>query len=164
MSVAASTTSFHPGRKTIIFAILFALLSTKSGRNLGSYPLNTLIPTLLTNIYKTGAQIIRKDIIQRILFWLPLHVRCNIVRRMLCMPIPKGRKIMGNATKPWGAQKDYITKIVKPSWSGHWIVRGSNSYKKTKRVQWVEETSVEADLVIYYIHGMFDLSDDFVHL
>lgn len=28
---------FHPGKKTLIFSVLFALLSTKKGRNLGKY-------------------------------------------------------------------------------------------------------------------------------
>lgn len=61
---------------------------------------------------------------------------------------------MGSATKPWGEQWDYITRIQKSSWYGHWIVRNSYQQKKNKRVQWLESTAAtEADLVIYYIHG-----------
>jgi hypothetical protein len=105
------------------------------------------------SLHFTGAQIIHKHIKQTIIFWLPLRVRCNLIKRIMSMPVHKCRKLMGDATKPWGAQWDYITKINRPTYSGHWIVRRSDSPKKSKRVQWVEETSVEADLVIYYIHG-----------
>lgn len=71
----------------------------------------------------------------------------------MSMPIKKGRAVMSSATKPWGAQYDYITRVQKNGIVGHWIVKDSHLAKKQQRVSWVEKSAVEADLTIYYIHG-----------
>lgn len=87
------------------------------------------------------------------LFWIPLSLRCKIVLAIMNMSIFKSRAVMFNTTRPWGGQWDYITKIDKGTWSGHWIIPGSDKPAKDKRIQWVEQSSTEAGLVIYYIHG-----------
>ena len=71
----------------------------------------------------------------------------------MSMPVNKGRKLMSNATKPWGAQWDYISRVQKTNVVGHWIVKDSHLTKKQLRVSWVEKTANEANLTIYYIHG-----------
>lgn len=139
--------SFHPGKKSLIFALLVAFLTTRNGRNL-------------------AAEIIHHHIKRRLVFLAPLQVRCNVVKAILSMPARKGNKVMGNATKPWGEQWDYITRIQKSSWYGHWIVRNSYQQKKNKRVQWLESTAAtEADMVIYYIHGGgFRMGDSLMYM
>jgi hypothetical protein len=59
---------------------------------------------------------------------------------------------VNNATKPWGAQWNYITKVEKGSWYGHWIAYNAK-LKNQKRVIWAEQTANDADLVVFYIHG-----------
>ncbi|KAL7315952.1 hypothetical protein PS15m_005111 [Mucor circinelloides] len=126
--------TFHPGPGAFAIALLIAFLGTKNGRNL-------------------GAEIIHNRIKQTIIFWLPLKLRCKIIEKIMSMPIKKGRAVMSNATKPWGAQHDYISRVQKNGIVGHWIVKNSHLAKKQQRVSWVEETANEADLTIYYIHG-----------
>ncbi|KAG2210044.1 hypothetical protein INT47_003480 [Mucor saturninus] len=119
--------SFHPGKKTLLFSILCAFLSTKNGRNL-------------------GAEIFHKHIKLKLLFCLPLSLRCKIVLAVMNMPLKQSRMVMYLATRPWGAQWDAITKISKEGWSGHWIAPQARSSS-------VEHTAKEADLIIYFIHG-----------
>lgn len=88
-----------------------------------------------------------------ILFWLPLRLRCKFVKTILGMPPTRANTIFAQLTKPWGRQKDFVTKIKKQNVEGHWIVPESNKADKKKRVEWVEKSSRDADLVIYYIHG-----------
>ncbi|KAI9484168.1 MAG: Alpha/Beta hydrolase protein [Benjaminiella poitrasii] len=106
---------------------------------------------MVSESFHPAAEIVNKHIKQTIIFWLPLRIRCKIIERLMSMPVHKGRKLMSAATKPWGVQKDYITKIEKKTWSGHWIVPNSDLAKN--RRAWVEESAKEADLIIYYIHG-----------
>lgn len=103
--------------------------------------------------FNLAAEIIHKHIKGTVLFWLPLSFRCKIVLFGMNLPVYKSRLFLSSATQPWGAQWDYITKITKNQWSGHWIVPESDKQKKTKRLQWVEETAKDADIIIYYMHG-----------
>lgn len=84
---------------------------------------------------------------------MPIRVRCNIVKRILSLAPKKANSVLALASKPWGYQWDYITKVTKETWYGNWIVPNSHKVNKKERVAWLEETSKEADLVIYYIHG-----------
>jgi hypothetical protein len=59
---------------------------------------------------------------------------------------------MSTATKPYGHQYDYLTKINNNKCKGYWVVE--DSHKFTSRVASVENTANKADLVLYYIHGM----------
>lgn len=100
-----------------------------------------------------AAEIINKRIKLTLLFWLPIRVRCNIVKRMLSLAPKKADSALALTSKPWGYQWDYITKVTKETWYGNWIVPNSHKVNKKERVAWLEETSKEANLVIYYIHG-----------
>lgn len=147
--------TFRPGPRVFVIALLIAFLGTKNGRNLGKWQ------SAVKNachwhciLHKhSGAEIIHKHIKQTIVFWLPLRVRCKIVERIMSMPTLKGRAVMSSATKPWGAQHDYTSRVQKNGIAGHWIVKDSHLIKKQQRVSWVEKTAKEADLTIYYIHG-----------
>lgn len=68
-------------------------------------------------------------------------------------PIPKGRALMSQATKPWGEQWDYITPVKKSGLKGHWIV--SPEQEVTGKLNEIEATAKKSDLTIYYIHGNF---------
>ena len=70
------------------------------------------------------------------------------------MPVHKGRKVMSSATKPWGEQWEYITEVKRNGIHGHWIARDSYLAKKNQRLQKVESSAKDADLILYYIHGL----------
>ncbi|GAA5801860.1 hypothetical protein HPULCUR_007315 [Helicostylum pulchrum] len=126
--------TFHPGVKTLVVSLLSAFVLTKHGRD-------------------AAAEIINKRIKLTLLFWLPIQVRCNIVKRLLSLAPKRADSALALATKPWGYQWDYITKVTKDTWYGNWIVPNSHKVNKKERLAWLEETSKEADLVLYYIHG-----------
>jgi hypothetical protein len=88
------------------------------------------------------------------MFWLPLRLRCKLVYSILAAKVHTGRLLMSSATRPWGAQWDYITPVKR----GHWIAHKG----KQKSVAWAEQTANDAELIIYYIHGKVILSQFFV--
>ncbi|KAI9272822.1 Alpha/Beta hydrolase protein [Phascolomyces articulosus] len=116
-----------PGHRPIIIGLFCAFVLSKAGRKMAAH-------AILGNIRK-------------LLLRLPLRVRCGIVSRIFTLPIPQGRQIMKETTKPYGYQWDSIVKANK---FGHWIVP---NVQANGGLEWAEKTANDADLILFYIHG-----------
>ncbi|KAI8972752.1 Alpha/Beta hydrolase protein [Pilobolus umbonatus] len=123
--------SYHPGLKSVVLSTMVGFMGTKSGRD-------------------WVAKIIYEYIINGFLRSLPLSFRCKIIYYILKLPVKYSRVVLAETTKPWGAQKDYLTKIeISKEVHGYWVAYNRHQNKK----RWVEKTAKNADMVMYFIHG-----------
>lgn len=86
------------------------------------------------------------------------------LRRFLCahahwMPLIVVRKLLALATHPLPADKKWIHPIVsQETWKGIWV------NPLIKNAKQAEETALDQDLIILYIHGKASLKEECVHM
>ncbi|KAI8369564.1 Alpha/Beta hydrolase protein [Radiomyces spectabilis] len=88
---------------------------------------------------------------RRSVLYLPARYRIKLLERILDSPLVTVRRMLGQASRPYGLQLSWIHRIKKESWSGTWII--PNLQKNPQPADWAEQMVPEYDLVIMYIHG-----------
>lgn len=77
--------------------------------------------------------------------------RRYFVKWSVVVPLWLSRFVLNLATSPIGDERKWIHKIKQSTWRGVWIVPNLNSLKQA------EDTALNNDLVVLYIHGNYSI-------
>lgn len=73
--------------------------------------------------------------------------RRSFVKGSVLVPLWVSRFVLNFTTAPIGDERKWIHKIKQPTWRGVWIAPNLKNLKQA------EDTALNNDLVVLYIHG-----------
>lgn len=84
--------------------------------------------------------------------YLPYTTRLKIVRGGLSGGLQQARFFMDFVQRPLDDQPNSIYRVKKESWQGCWI--SLDVQKKKTPLKWLEETAMDAGVIVLYFHGI----------
>ncbi|ORZ02920.1 Alpha/Beta hydrolase protein [Syncephalastrum racemosum] len=89
--------------------------------------------------------------LRRSMAYLPYTTRLKIIRGGLRGGVQQARLFLGFVSRPVDDEPNSIYRVKKETWQGCWI--SPDIQRKKTPLKWLEETAMDADVVILYFHG-----------